>query len=76
MHRKISEILSMLSGFFGAVFAVEYALPATSIAEFTNAHVPLWGRILDVTMCWGLSIGAIYRSLRLLRINNVGPKSE
>jgi hypothetical protein len=76
MRRMISVILGMLSGFCGAVFAFEYAIPATSISELANAHVPLWERILDVAMCWGLSIGAIYMSLRLLRIKNVGPRSE
>jgi hypothetical protein len=76
MQRMFSVVLGMLSGFCGAVEAVEYAIPATSIAELTRRDVPLWDRILVMVLLWGLSIGAIYMSFRLLRVPNVGPKSK
>jgi hypothetical protein len=76
MRRMISVILGMLSGYCGAVFAIEYAIPATSITELTRADVPLWERILVMALLWALSIGAIYMSIRLLKINDVGAKAK
>jgi len=73
-NRIISSVLGVISGFCGAVMTVGYALPATSISELTNTHVPLWARILGLALEWGLSIGAFYMSFRLLRYTNVKPK--
>lgn len=73
-NRIVSSMLGVLSDFCGAVMTVGYAVPATSISEVTNSHVPLGARILDLALDWGLSIGAFYRSFRLLRFTNVRPK--
>jgi hypothetical protein len=68
MNRIASLILSVLSGVCGAIGAIGYAIPATSIAELTNKNLALWVRILDAVLMWALTIAAFYMSFRLLRI--------